>query len=639
MKKTFKNIYLIAAFGFASLSFSACSDFMELTPDDQYDEGTVWSDAGLVQAVVNDVYAYVVHGSDESSTTALTDDAYFTHDYGIKAINEAVVSESDLRWFSDDNCPFKWVNRYKGIYRANLILSNIGQVPAKVGYDLDVMKGEAHFLRAYLYTELVRGFGGVPLVDKVYSIEEASTLKLPRSSVAECLDFILKDISAAAELLPVSADPGRATKGAATALKARLLLHLASPLFADRTVNTLACNQYDGDRNALYAQALQAAQEVISSGNYALVDCNAGNPEETGANFHNIALTNNEESIFYKQFINKNVDERNIRNRATLCHGPNGYHNWGGVCPTNDLVVSFEMADGSLYQGLREVGETADSNPYYNREPRFYATIGFDGEEWGRARPSDAASFDPTPLGTLQMGYYESPDGMDVSVPVAYDLEGNPTKKISFKGVNGVDTRKSAIEDWNGSYTGYIEKKLVDTQFNASENNWPTVTYPYMRLAEMYLIAAEACIELGKLDEAATYLDALRSRIGLPDTRATLTVRGKSFTQQELREFLRHERRSELAFEESRYYDIRRWMIAPQVIREVTGIVPIARLKAGQSNTLPYVHDDSKWDYSYYVVDLSFRENRRWDDKLYFAPISRDEINRNDALEQNPGMK
>lgn len=646
MRKLVKKLYSTLSLSFImSVALTSCSDFMDLTPEDQYDEATVWSDAGLVQAVVNDVYAYIKHGADEVSTTALTDDAYFTHNYGVKAINESAISGSDLQWYDDDNCPFKWTNSYKGIYRANLILQNIDNVPEKVGYDLNMLKGETYFLRAYMYSELVRGFGGVPIVDKVYTIEEASTLSLPRSSVKECLEFILSDLDKAIELLPEtvsSADLGRATKGAAIALKARMCLHLASPLYADRTVNTLACNQYDGDRTALYESALTYAKEVINSGLYSLVDCNAGTVKEIADKFHEIATTNNSELIFTKQFVNKSQNaDNNVRNRAALCHGPNGYHNWAGVTPSNDLVMSFEMEDGSLNPAMRTAGETTTVNPYLNREPRFYATIGYDGAEWGRARPSDSQVFDPTPLGTLQMGFYElSSGGSAVEAQAAFDASGNPTKTISFMGVNGVDTRRSAVEDWNGSFTGYLEKKLIDTSFEASESMFQTCPYPFIRLAEMYLIAAESCIELNRLDEATQYLDALRARIGRPDTKTTLAVRNQAFNQDNLREFLRLERRSELAYEDSRYYDIRRWMIAPQVMsKPLTGIAVVARLKPGKTASAPYVQDAETWDYQYFVTDLTYRETRKWTDKLYFAPIKRDEINRNTAIIQNPGME
>ncbi len=106
-----------------------------------------------------------------------------------------------------------------------------------------------------------------------------------------------------------------------------------------------------------------------------------------------------------------------------------------------------------------------------------------------------------------------------------------------------------------------------------------------------------------------------------------------------MREFLRQERRTELCFEDSRYYDIRRWMIADKSgNKPLAGMTVFARLKSGKTANRPYVKNEDTWDYHYYVRSLSFRENRKWNDKMYFAPIKRDEINRNPNLVQNPGM-
>lgn len=643
MKTKLKYICL-SAIGGLTLLFSACSDFMDLTPEDQYDEAAVWADADLTKAVVTDVYSYVCDIAQEVNTSAWSDDAFFTHVYGCRDINEATVSPSNLAAYDRDDCPFKWSKQFKGIYRANLVLKNIDDVPEKTGVDLNVLKGETYFLRAYIYTELLRGFGGVPIVDKVYTIEEAAALSLPRSNVADVMDFILKDLEQAISLLPeeqTGANIGRATKGAAQALKARVMLHVASPLFADRSVNTLECNQYKGDRQALYQQALDAAKEVIGSGTYSLVDCNAGTIKEIANNFHNIIISNNQETIWAKQYINKDKDADNwVRNRVALLHGPNGYHNWAGTTPTHDLVMAFETEDGTLPNNLLVPGEETTVNPYTNREPRFYATIGYDGAEWGRPRAADGAVFDATPLGSLQFGYYElSSGGSEVEAIQAVDDDNKTLKKQTFNGMIGVDTRMSNIEKWNGTYTGYLERKLIDGTVAATEHNFQTNPMPYIRLAEMYLIAAEACIELNKLDEAATYLDALRGRIGRPDTKATLAVRGKAFNQSDLREFLRQERRVELAYEESRYYDVRRWMIAPQAgNKQLTGIVIVGRLKPGKTSTLPYVHDEDVYNYTWTVFNLNYIEKRKWDNKLYFAPIKLEETLRNTALEQNPGF-
>ncbi|MDR2118333.1 MAG: RagB/SusD family nutrient uptake outer membrane protein [Tannerellaceae bacterium] len=627
MKTKFKQL-LITALSVLMIGFSSCSDFMDLTPTDQYTEEAVFQNAGLTQSVVNSIYDFVVDGAREHATTGLTDDAYFTHNYGQIAVNEANVSESDLQWYNDDNCPFKWSRVYKGIYYANLVLKNIDNVPPDNDYNLDVMKGESYFLRAYLYSQLLRAFGGIPLVEDTYGLEDLTGVSVPRSDVGACLDFISKDIENAISLLPETAKLGRATKGAAIALKARINLHIASPLYADRVINTLPVNQFNGDRNALYQKALDAAKEVIGSGVYALVDCRGGSISDIANRYQKIATSNNDEMIFTKQFASTK-----IVNNLPLQHGPNGYHNWSGTTPTQDFVMHFEMEDGSLNDALTKVGQSQIGNPYNGREPRFYANVGFDGCEWGRKRPSDSYPLDPTPLGNLQCGVYELSDGSDVKVTLPDGSE------ISFKGMYGIDTRQGPIEDWNGSWTSYYERKLIDPTVDGQ--NFPQVVpWPHIRLAEVYLIAAEAAIELNKLDEAATYLDAIRARIDRPDTKTTLAKRGQSFNQEDMREFLRQERRSELSFEDSRYFDVRRWMIADVTNNKtLTGMTVFARLKAGKTQNKPYIHNEDIWDYHYYVRDLSFRENRKWDKKMYFAPIKRDELKRNESLVQNPGME
>ena len=632
--KNIKNILLALAFG-STLTLGSCSDFMDLTPNNEYDETDVFGSAALTQALVNQVYAYVRDGAKEHTTDGLTDDAYFTHNYGQIPVNEANVSESDLQWYNNDNCPFKWSRIYKGIRYANSVIAHIDEVPAETGYSLNQIKGEAYFLRAYLYTEMVRGYGGVPIVKDAYEMTDTEAMMQPRNNINECLDFILSDIAVAEQNLPETvsaANLGRATKYAATALKARILLHIASPLYADRTVNTLAVNQYNGDQKALYSQAKAAADEVINSGLYSLIDCRGGINTERANKWNKIMTTNNNEQIWTRQFGQLSMDGID-RNWLPLQHGPNGYHNWSGMTPTQDLVMAFEFDDGTMPQGMTKPGDHQVGNPYNGREPRFYATVGTDGNEWGRPRPADAQGLDPTPLGRLQCGYYEVTDG-DSNI----ELELPDGSKVAFKGMNGIDTRKGPIEDWNGSWTSYYERKLIDPTVDGQ--NYPqNVPWTFIRLAEMYMIAAEACVELGDLEGAASYLDAIRGRIDLKPTKEALTVQGKQFNQADMREFVRHERRVEFAYEGFRYFDVRRWMIAPQTNnKELTGMLIYARLKPGKTANKPYIHNEETWDYYYWVQSLSFRENRRWDNKMYFAPISRDERNRNPQLEQNPGM-
>ncbi len=606
----------------------SCSDFMDLTPTNEYTEEAVFSDAGLTQAFVDRIYASVRSGASEHTLDGLTDDAYFTHNSGQVAVNTAAVSESDLQWYDNGNNPFRWVDRYRGIRYANIVIANVDNVPPRQGYSTDKMKGEAYFLRAYLYSELVRGYGGVPIVDVPYEMDQIEEMQKPRNNMKECLEFIIADCEEAEKYLPATSELGRATKGAATALKARMLLHVASPLYADRTVNTLPANQYEGDRGALYRAAITAADQVINSGTYALIDCGDGLNTERAIKFNSIITKNNEEQIFTRQY-----GTLGDWNQMGLWHGPNGYHNWAGTTPTQDLVMSFEFEDGTLSEGMTKPEEWQIGNPYNGRDPRFYATVATDGNDWGRPRPADAFDLDPTPLGNLQTGFYEMTDG-DTELKV--DLPDGTNKTI--KGMWGIDTRKGPIEDWNGSWTGYYEKKLIDPTIDAQ--NFPQeVPWTYIRLAEMYLIAAEAYIELNELDEAVEYLDAVRGRVGLLSTKDALIAQGKSFNQVNMREFVRHERRVEFAYESFRYFDVRRWMIAPVTNnKQLTGIEIFGLLKPGQTQSKPYIHNEEKYNYYYIVTDLSFRENRRWENKMYFAPISREEIKRNPNLEQNPGM-
>ena len=169
------------------LTLASCSDFMDLVPTTEYEEDVVFSDAALTQAYVIDLYNNIRSGAKEHTLDGLTDDAYFTHNYGQKAVNDAAISESGLEWYNNENNHFRWQDRYKGIREANVILANIDKVPAKAGYDLDRMKGQTHYLRAHMYHELLRGYGGVPIVEVPYDKDDMEAFKVPRNTVGECL--------------------------------------------------------------------------------------------------------------------------------------------------------------------------------------------------------------------------------------------------------------------------------------------------------------------------------------------------------------------------------------------------------------------------------------------------------------------
>jgi len=285
-------------------------------------------------------------------------------------------------------------------------------------------------------------------------------------------------------------------------------------------------------------------------------------------------------------------------------NGPNGYHNWAGNTPIQQLVDDYEMMDGSKFDWNNP---THSADPYANRDPRFYATILYDGADW-KPRPSDVAAMDPNDQ--IQTGSYANGSGGVIP---------------------GIDTRDSPIENWNGSRTGYYVRKFIDADPALADNqsSAQVIPWPFIRYTEIALNYVEACLETGDEGEAINWLNKIRYRVGMPAVTATGS---------ELVELYRNERRVELAYEEHRFFDARRWMIAPETLGRGIKVMRVsATLKPGATPLVPYRHDKNVYDYSYNVVDNTDNETRSWDDKMYFFPLNRDEINRNDKLIQNPG--
>ena len=247
--------------------------------------------------------------------------------------------------------------------------------------------------------------------------------------------------------------------------------------------------------------------------------------------------------------------------------------------------------------------------PYDNRDPRLRSTILYEGSPW-KPRSASAAPLDPS--NQIQTGEYEVVSG--------------GAKKTHF----GLDTRKSSIEDWNGSYTGYYMRKFTDPNPGlVDQNSWQQVPWPFLRYTEAVFNYVEACIELGEDVEARRWLNQIRFRAGMP----AVTETGDA-----LRQRYRNERRVEMVFEEQRYHDARRWMIAPTTLGRKASIINVkGTLKAGKTVST-YKYDPTSYDYTYTVGKIDpGKENRNWDDKIYFLPIHRDEMNRNNKLVQNPG--
>lgn len=623
-----KKLFLIIGFvvGLAILIISCKKDFLNTTPKDSISSETTWSDGPLSEAYMFNVYSFLGYGGfEEQALAAYTDEAMFTHaGRNINTFTEGSETAKSPAWISDT---YSWARMYKAIRNANVA---INRLPTST-FDDDVLRerllGEAYFLRAYYYHQLVRYFGGVPIIENPYGLNEDYTIA--RNTFEECINFIVGDLDKAAQMLTGKAvTNGRASKLSAMALKARVLLYAASDLHDATTAkaNSTLINTYPdieliaytgGDRQARWQAAKVAAKAVMDEGQgYRLNLTSPVTPEEGKMNYISIALGGQSavgdaaasvELLFQRTHTALYTQEDGWPLGGIhygINNGPNGYHNWAGNTPIQQLVDDYEMMDGSKFDWNNA---THKADPYANRDPRFYGTILYDGAEW-KPRPSDVAAIDP--VNQIQTGYYANGSGGII---------------------NGVDTRESAVENWNGSRTHYYTRKFIDPNPGLADNqsNAQVIPWPFLRYTEAVLNYAEACIELGEEAEARDWINKIRFRAAMPAIADAGTA---------LKDRYRNERRVELAYEEHRYHDARRWMIAASTVgRGIKAIKVEATVKAGQSAIVPYRHDKTVYNYVYTVVDNTENETRVWKDKMYYRPIADGEISKNEKLKQNPG--
>lgn len=624
-----KSLYKIPLFLIliSTIIASCKKGFMNVDPLDRINSDLTWQDGALSEAFVLGCYSKLAMGGfSEEMLASLSDEAVFTHTgRGINTINEGSLSPSNLGM--NNGTTYDWDDMYNGIRACNLALESMNADGSFTDETLKrKLNGEVYFLRAYYYHQLVRYYGSVPLILKTYTLTDDYTIG--RNTFEECVNQIVSDCDSAAMLLDgFSAQEGRASSLAAMALKSRVLIYAASDLHDMPTAkaksdllasypNPEFLGYTSGDRTARWRAAQAAAKAVVDMGvGYKLNLVAPVSAEEGTQNYialamggkSNVADAAAGQEIIFGRYFTADQDEGG--RQQGLYNGPNGYHCWAGNTPIGLLVDDYEMDDGSDFTWSDPALKAA---PYKNRDPRFYASILYDGADW---KPRNLISGDVDPASQIQTGQY--------------DLIQNGNQ-IIFK---GLDTRSSSIEDWNGSRTGYYVRKFIDPDPAIVDNNGrQNIPWPFLRYTEAVFNYIEASIELNELSEATLWLNRIRFRAGMPAITET--------SQAALRDKYRQERRIEMAYEEQRYHDARRWMVAPQTLgRKLTFINVVGKFKPGKTMAAPYHHDETIYDYTYSPVTDVAHENRQWLDKMYFRPFSRDEVNKNDQLVQNPGYE
>lgn len=579
-----------------SLLFAGC-DSLAVDPPDELGSDAVWSDPALVQAYLNDVYWGTGYGFGDPMIAGLADEAKNTHGHGDAPMRLSAMTPTDRglwqRAFEQPIRQFDWALVYARVRDLNTLIQNVEASDALSAETKATMLGEAHFLRAFFYHNLMRLHGGVPLIDQVFELgADLAQYQVPRGSFEETVNFIVSDLDAAAGLLTADGRrPGAATEGAALALKCRVLLYAASDLYAQNPSGMPETGYAGGDQTARWQAAANACQAVRDLGRYSLA------PAPTSDTYHDLFSKENPSgTIWARYFVSSGGETHN----QGLWVSPNGYNSWSGDTPLQEHVDAYEMTDGSEFSWDDPV-QAAD--PYANRDPRFYANVLYNGAEW-RPRPPGLDELDP--VGVIQTGWFEMP-GQSALRP-------------------GLDTRESHVQNWNGTKTGYNLAKFVDNDL-LPDRQQQFNPWVFLRYGEVLLNYAEAAAELGLTTEAVSAVNEVRSRVGMPP------VPPDGGPGRTLLERIRQEREVELAFEEHRYFDIRRWMIAPQVHTNGHGIRVTGRLDpAGEP--LVWSGEENTYRYEYEVIQV---DERIWNDRAYFLPIAQDEMDRNPSLVQNPG--
>lgn len=577
-----KNLYISSLIAAAGLSLTSCNDILDQEPLDSFTGDMVWNDLKLAEAYLNAQYANLMPENSKGVMFAsYTDEVYQKHKYGSENYTQGYLNPDNYNIGWDSTTWNPWEDYYDYIAKINLLLEKIDDVPGDDNFR-NTIKGQALFLRAWNYHMLYSLFGRVVIVDHRFELDHQYGEER-RASLDEVADFIVKDLDNAAALLKDAdyspADLGRATEGAALALKSRVLLYKASPLFGTPS-------------REKWQAAADAAKAVIDLNQYYLKPVN--DSEEYAALFFDPA---NPEVIFEKLFDPKYGAGENTSYLHQAPMGPfNGYQGWGTLNPTHEVAARFQLADGSHV----EFPEFTDEYPWANREIRFYANYLLDGDLWGYG--NDHRELE------LFIGDWEL---------------GTPC------GVNSNENWDS--EWWNVTETGYYMRKFLDPSYDMTGTTMHTTPWFFIRLSEIYLNYAECQIELGNTGEALTYINKVRNRALLPDA-----------TGADIRSEYEYERQSELLFEGQRFFDIRRWKRLEEVYAEPLHVVSITNMGYDDDgNRLKnYECATHGWVWSYeaedWVWDYKLQPRRYAGESHYWLPIPRYELNKCPYLDALP---
>lgn len=574
-----------------TLGLSSCiENVLDREPLNLIVDHDVWQSEQLVDIYLVGLYNAIPNGF---PTSPAAFQANFTDESSYHEENPPVSNYGDQS-ISQNTGMYSWIRK------ANYFLDQIST--SSLSEEQIISRAaECRFIRAYYYFDLVKKYGGMPIITEVQNFEDnLEDLQVERNREEEVYEFILNELDLAIQDLPEEWDANnenRATKSVAQALKSRAMLYAGS-IAKYGTVQLDGLIGIPSDKAGHYfSESLKASASIMESNRFALYDqlydpeTGSGDP---ATNYQNIFLDEgNKEVIFQKaySFPDKahSYDNYNVPEGYTTNQG-------SAICPTLEMVESYEYKDGS--PGTLEVENREFDSPedlYGNKDPRFEGSILRSG-----------SSFAHRPV-QIYRGIYDNGTLYESLAPFPTDPSRNQV------GLDG------PFPTGNFSKTGFYIKKYLITGAAVVEPGFSSQNYIDFRYAEILLNYAEAAFELGQQTEALDAVNQIRARAGI-----------RLLNPSELNvERLRNERKVELAFEDKRFWDIRRWRIGTELFRSTYagGLWPYLRYENGE-----YIYIFTK--INGYPIDGGMP--RIFNQRDYYSNLS-GYISTNNKIINNPG--
>ena len=605
------NIYIIMAACVLSLTTTSCGSFLDQEPDKIMSDEQIFNDAVMVNSVLANYYGRVTWGQ------------HVADSYSFTYIDDAAKCDGgpDQRSTFEDDL---WrVYDYTLVRDINQFLKGVRETTALTEEEKAPLEGEARFLRAWYYYNMCRGLGGMPIVeDNIFNYEagmDVTSMQMSRATEAETYDYIISECQAIYHMLSSEkqVNSARANKWTAKMLEARAAIYAASLANYNNKMSTplrtsggevgIPANK----ANDYYKLALEAAEDVIKNSPYELQN----KKDDKGLNFYEAVCVkeNNTEVIWARDYKYPGQTHAFTNANAPKSHMEDIDNSYLGAIL--NLVEEYEEINTNTPGKGSPIVTTENgtfkfyddaSAPFASRDPRLWGTVIYPG-----------ANFKSTPV-VLQAGQLvKNGDKWEFMVG---DLDSKDDKGNIITSINGP---KESNEQYINKTGFYIRKFLDETPSSGTRGRGSEMWMPRFRIAEAYMIAAEASFELNN-GKAADFINAVRERAGVKPL-STVTF-----------DNIVHEYRVEFAYEDHRYWDMKRWRLADKVWNGNNNDPQARHRRLWPYRVVaPGDPNDGKW---VFVEDYLFMSPnaRYFKMQNYYNFLSLDWINNNPKLVKNP---